>query len=104
MVTNVPPHTENMVEECSMVCHFALDLVQALRDFNYGYKGKQLDLRVGLNIGDVVAGVVGTKRFLYDVSSQRDCIMILARYFYKKRTLLLVLRSNLPTNSYGEMQ
>jgi adenylate cyclase 9 len=77
MVTNVPPHTENTIEESSMLCHFALDLVQALNDFNYGYKGKKLDLRVGINIGDVVAGVVGTKRFLYDVSNHQGIRKIL---------------------------
>jgi class 3 adenylate cyclase len=95
MVTNVPPHTENMIEECSMVCHFALDLVQALRDFNYGYKGKQLDLRVGLNIGDVVAGVVGTKRFLYDVSSQG---------LYDSCKIFAWSYGVLQQYSYGEMQ
>lgn len=69
MVTNVPPQSDDLVDECNMVCHFALDMMECLREYNSRDERRNLDLRVGLHIGDVVAGVVGTKRFLYDVSS-----------------------------------
>ena len=44
----------------------ALDMVEAMREHEvFGHLG--LELRVGINSGPVVAGVIGKKRFLYDL-------------------------------------
>jgi adenylate cyclase len=44
----------------------ALDMVEAMREHElFGHLG--LELRVGINSGPVVAGVIGRKRFLYDL-------------------------------------
>jgi class 3 adenylate cyclase len=44
----------------------ALDMLEAMRSIDdVGHLG--LELRVGINSGPVVAGVIGRKRFLYDL-------------------------------------
>ena len=48
------------------LAHMALDMLEAMgEDHEMGELG--LDLRVGINSGPVVAGVIGRKRFLYDL-------------------------------------
>ena len=44
----------------------ALEMIAQVRRFNYE-KGLDLDLRVGINTGEVIAGTVGKTRFAYDV-------------------------------------
>ena len=43
-----------------------LDMVAALDDFNAAH-GTSLAMRVGINTGPVVAGVIGTRKFSYDL-------------------------------------
>jgi class 3 adenylate cyclase len=45
---------------------FGLELQTALRRFN-SERGLQLNLQVGINAGDVVAGIVGRHKLIYDV-------------------------------------
>lgn len=54
-----PDHT-------AAIANMALDMQQAIQDFNQetGYK---LDIRVGIHSGGVVAGVIGLKKFAYDI-------------------------------------
>lgn len=48
------------------VSDFALELIQAVRDFNES-EHTQIQVRVGLHCGPVVAGVIGRSKFTYDV-------------------------------------
>ena len=45
---------------------FALEMLAFLRRFNYE-KSLHLDMEIGINSGDVVAGVIGKNKLLYDV-------------------------------------
>jgi adenylate cyclase len=54
-----PDHAEAVVE-------MALDMQQAITRFQR-HDGKPFDLRIGINTGPVVAGVIGTKKFAYDL-------------------------------------
>jgi class 3 adenylate cyclase len=48
------------------VAEMALDLQEAIGEF-VQEAGKPLRLRIGINTGPVVAGVIGTKKFIYDL-------------------------------------
>jgi class 3 adenylate cyclase len=44
----------------------ALDLLHAVEEFNDKYH-QSIRIRVGINTGPVVAGVIGKKKFIYDL-------------------------------------
>lgn len=54
-----PDHAEAMAE-------LALEMLVALEDFNRA-RGMNLSIRMGMNSGPVVAGVIGRKKFSYDL-------------------------------------
>ncbi|MEG4147379.1 adenylate/guanylate cyclase domain-containing protein [Microcoleus sp. Pol12B5] len=54
-----PDHAEAIAE-------MALDMVAAIKELNVKLDAN-FDLRIGINSGPVVAGVIGTKKFIYDL-------------------------------------
>jgi adenylate cyclase len=46
--------------------HMALDMIEAMDRFNAGRRHK-LNVRIGIDTGAVVAGVIGKRKFLYDL-------------------------------------
>jgi adenylate cyclase len=54
-----PDHAEAIAE-------MALDMLAAIHELNVKLDAK-FDLRIGINSGPVVAGVIGTKKFIYDL-------------------------------------
>jgi class 3 adenylate cyclase len=54
-----PDHTEAIVK-------FAVDMLQALDSYE-GFHGEPIRIRVGINKGPVVAGVIGHQKFSYDL-------------------------------------
>jgi class 3 adenylate cyclase len=44
----------------------ALEMLAHVRRFNYE-RGLNLDLRIGINMGDLISGIVGKSRYVYDV-------------------------------------
>ena len=48
------------------VAEMALDMIDAMDDYRTA-GGSQLQIRVGLQIGPAVAGIIGIKKFIYDI-------------------------------------
>lgn len=57
------PHTDHVAAMAEM----ALDMQRAIANFRCHYHDQPFDMRIGINTGPVVAGVIGTKKFLYDL-------------------------------------
>ena len=77
MVTSIP--CDDIEHDgCARVCRFALDLMKAVQSFNNtGPQHGPITFRVGIATGQVVAGIVGTKRFLFDMWG--DAVNVAAR-------------------------
>jgi adenylate cyclase len=56
----------SMGDHATRVAHLSLDMVDALDRFNER-NGHALQVRIGIATGAVVAGVIGKRRYLYDV-------------------------------------
>ena len=54
------------VDHAARAAHMALDMLEYLRQFNER-SGYGLQLRVGIHSGAVVAGVIGRRKFIYDL-------------------------------------
>jgi class 3 adenylate cyclase len=54
----------------------ALDMLHAIKEFNEKHD-TDVNLRIGLNSGPVVAGIIGTRKFTYDLWG--DTVNIAAR-------------------------
>jgi adenylate cyclase len=66
-VAGIPEKTENNAEE---MLRFAIRMLSALDKFNSEAVARgepQFGLRVGINSGTVVAGVIGSRKFLFDI-------------------------------------
>ncbi|MGB3512710.1 MAG: adenylate/guanylate cyclase domain-containing protein [Microcoleaceae cyanobacterium] len=53
-------------DHAEVVAEMALDMQQEISKFNFRHRC-QLSIRIGINSGPVVAGVIGTKKFIYDL-------------------------------------
>ena len=63
VVGGLPQQRENHAEA---IAEMALDMQQAIAQFNLE-TDKTFSIRIGINTGAVVAGVIGTKKFSYDL-------------------------------------
>jgi adenylate cyclase len=54
------------VNHADVVAQLAIEMQQALREFNEE-NHKNLQIRIGISSGSVVAGVIGTSKFAYDI-------------------------------------
>jgi urea ABC transporter urea binding protein len=53
-------------DHAEAAAQMALEMQAAIARFQTQY-GEQIQLRIGINVGVVVAGVIGTKKFIYDL-------------------------------------
>jgi class 3 adenylate cyclase/HAMP domain-containing protein len=63
LVSGVPNKYANHAQE---MAHMALDMFTVLEKFNTTHK-QSLDMRIGIHTGPIVAGVIGKKKFVYDL-------------------------------------
>eukprot|EP01116_Phalansterium_solitarium_P002828 TRINITY_DN1311_c0_g1_i1.p1 TRINITY_DN1311_c0_g1~~TRINITY_DN1311_c0_g1_i1.p1 ORF type:complete len:703 (+),score=229.25 TRINITY_DN1311_c0_g1_i1:235-2343(+) len=57
---------ERSLDHPQRMLEFAIEMLEKLHSFNAEY-GRQLKLRIGINVGPVVAGVLGLKKITYDL-------------------------------------
>jgi class 3 adenylate cyclase/CheY-like chemotaxis protein len=53
-------------DHAEAIANMALDMQTAIAEFNQA-TGESINLRIGISTGPVVAGVIGTKKFIYDL-------------------------------------
>lgn len=63
VVAGLPQHR---TDHASAIAQMALAMQQALKDLN-AQNGYNLEIRVGIHTGSVVAGIIGLKKFAYDL-------------------------------------
>ncbi len=63
VVGSAPTHLD---DHAAIVTTFAIEMFEALMTFNQE-AGHQLEMRIGISSGSVVAGVIGTSKFAYDL-------------------------------------
>ncbi len=63
VVGGLPEHRHDHAEA---IANMALDMQQAIANFSQKYQ-RSFTMRIGINTGPVIAGVIGQKKFIYDL-------------------------------------
>ncbi|MBE7380703.1 MAG: MASE1 domain-containing protein [Leptolyngbya sp. SIO1E4] len=63
VVGGLPEHRD---DHAAAIAEMALDMQRAVANFSRQYE-RPFTMRIGINTGPVVAGVIGTKKFIYDL-------------------------------------
>ena len=63
VVAGIP---QPMADHATAMAHMALDMTAAIQEYSKK-AGADLQLRIGIHSGSVVAGVIGEKKFIYDL-------------------------------------
>ncbi|MEM6838573.1 MAG: adenylate/guanylate cyclase domain-containing protein [Cyanobacteria bacterium P01_C01_bin.120] len=63
VVGGLPKHRQDHAEA---IAHMAVDMQQAISDFSRKHE-RSFKIRIGINSGPVIAGVIGQKKFIYDL-------------------------------------
>ncbi len=54
-------------DHAKAIAYFALEMQEAIKKFKAITTGEQIQMRIGIHAGEVVAGVIGKKKFAYDL-------------------------------------
>eukprot|EP01116_Phalansterium_solitarium_P017031 TRINITY_DN4101_c0_g1_i5.p1 TRINITY_DN4101_c0_g1~~TRINITY_DN4101_c0_g1_i5.p1 ORF type:complete len:1760 (+),score=718.95 TRINITY_DN4101_c0_g1_i5:237-5516(+) len=57
---------ERSLDHAQRMMEFAIDMLESLKDYN-GVHGRDIQVRIGINCGPVVAGVIGRTKICYDL-------------------------------------
>eukprot|EP01116_Phalansterium_solitarium_P017036 TRINITY_DN4101_c0_g5_i1.p1 TRINITY_DN4101_c0_g5~~TRINITY_DN4101_c0_g5_i1.p1 ORF type:complete len:1724 (+),score=505.03 TRINITY_DN4101_c0_g5_i1:87-5258(+) len=57
---------ERSIDHTMRMMEFAIDMLDSLKAFNREH-GRDIDVRIGINVGPVVAGVIGLTKITYDL-------------------------------------
>ncbi len=63
VVAGIP---QPVADSAKVIAEMALDMIDGLAEYSRAH-GLDLSIRVGIHTGSVVAGVIGTKKFIYDL-------------------------------------
>lgn len=63
VVAGIP---QPLADHATAMAHMALDMNEAIKEYSTK-AGAELQLRIGIHSGSVVAGVIGEKKFIYDL-------------------------------------
>ncbi|HYK88307.1 MAG TPA: adenylate/guanylate cyclase domain-containing protein [Acidobacteriota bacterium] len=103
-------------DHAEAIAEMALDILEEMSRFSK-INGSQLSMRMGINTGPVVAGVIGTKKFIYDLwgdtvntasrmesSGVASCIQVTETTYQKlKEKYILLKRGSIDVKGKGEM-
>lgn len=73
VAAGIPEQKENHAE---LIADFALEVISNLDEYNMT-NNQDIKLRIGINTGSVVAGVIGFKKYIYDIWG--DCVNTASR-------------------------
>nr|CAG4713841.1 unnamed protein product [Naegleria fowleri] len=60
-------HLQSTSDHPERCLRFSIEALTVVHDYNRGNSDQQINIRIGLNTGGAVAGVIGTKKFAYDL-------------------------------------
>ncbi|MFN8360764.1 MAG: adenylate/guanylate cyclase domain-containing protein [Candidatus Kapaibacterium sp.] len=64
VVAGAPVQREDHAEA---IAHFAFEMMETMKQFRSIATGEEVQIRIGIHSGEVVAGVIGKKKFAYDL-------------------------------------
>jgi len=67
-------HASKASDHPERLLKFSIDILNFLNEFNLKQVGVPINVRIGLHTGPCVAGVIGTKKFAYDLWGDTICL------------------------------